>query len=384
MKSFEAIINIPSPYRVHLFEELSQQLAANGCHFLAHFMSRGHGEHPKSWLNPVMNFEHKYWRDFGFEHRHLNLGFIIRSWFVKPDVLLVGSPFDTFTGILSAFTSRARVKCTWVEGQTVNPGKMTGFIGWFKRLVLSRFKYVAVPGQDASNYIGLHQKMTKREMPSTVFLPNLIDESRFRPRGEWEKTEIERCRALFHATGDERVCLIPARLTTVKGLLPFIDAINSEQIKKGWRIVFLGKGALKNQIVKAIKSKGISEQAFVLDAIPYEQMPLCYASADLFLLPSILDRNPLTVPEALHSGLPIALSDQAGNVEEGVTDGRNGWRLPVNEPKEYSLLLEKIFSTSVERLREMGRLSKHENAMFWDTKRAIAAFVSKINNSHSC
>ncbi len=378
MKTFEAIINIPSPYRVYLFEELANQLKKRGVAFKAHFMAQGHEERPKSWLNPIMHFQYHYWHDFSIKHRHFNPGFIIRSWNINTDVLLVGSPFDTITGILVAFMARARVKCAWVEGQTKTPGKMNGLIGWFKRLVLSQFKYVAVPGHDAIQYMEMHQSLTKRRMPIPIFLPNLIDESRFRPIEMWPINDVIQCRSLFCATDNDRVCIIPARLDVVKGLIPFIEALDAELISTDWKIVIIGQGPLKSHILELARMKGIDEHVIILDYIPYEQMPICYAAADLFLLPSKHDPNPLSVPEALHSGLPIALSDQAGNVEEGVTEGRNGWRLPVNNHEEYKRVLKEVFATSKSKLHEMGILSKNENAQFWNTTKSVAFFIKEV------
>jgi len=88
--------------------------------------------------------------------------------------------------------------------------------------------------------------------------------------------------------------------------------------------------------------------------------------------------NPLSVVEALHTGLPIALTDQAGNVEEAVTEGRNGWVLPVKDKEAFAAKLREVFATPVDRLREMGRLSKAENAQFWDTKKAIRTFLEEL------
>lgn len=378
-KSFEVIMNIPSPYRVYLFEELARQLKIKGIEFKVNFMSYGHDERPKSWLNPKISFPYHYWYDYGINNHHFNPGMIFCSWFKKPDVLLVGSPFDTVTGILASFTARAKIKCTWVEGQTKTPGKMTGFKGWFKRLILSQYKFVAVPGHDAANYIEQHQKLTKIKMPIPFFLPNLIDESRFRPREMWPEKEIIQYRNLFKASNSERVCLIPARLDTVKGLVPFLEAVDENQIKDGWKIVIMGQGPLKKQILDLSKKKGINDHVIIIDYVPYEQMPICYAASDIFLLPSIHDPNPLSVPEALHSGLPIALSDQAGNIEEGVTEGRNGWRLPVNHYNDFKEKLKEIFSTTKLQLQKMGNMSKNENAQFWNTKTCITNFINNFN-----
>lgn len=378
MKRFESIMNIPSPYRVYLFEALARQLDARGWSYRSHFMAKGHSERPRSWLSPKMNFDYRYWKDFGKKTHHLNPGWMLRSLFVRPDVLLVGSPFDTFTGIFAAFFSRAKVKCTWVEGQTKTPGKMDGPIGAFKRLVLSRFRFVAVPGRDAAKYIEMHQARTWLKMPQPVLLPNLIDESRFRPRAEWPAEEVARCRADFGAKENEKVCLIPARLDRVKGLVPFLEAVDAELVKAGWRIVVMGQGPCKSEICAVAERKGIRDRLVILDYVPYDQMPVAYASADLFVLPSIHDPNPLSVPEALHSGLPVALSDRCGNVEEGVTDGENGWRLSVSDHELYAAQLRAVFSAGRETLVRMGCRSKDVQSRFWNTDEAIGKFLEHV------
>ncbi len=137
----------------------------------------------------------------------------------------------------------------------------------------------------------------------------------------------------------------------------------------------MGQGPLKSEIETVIAERGISEFVQIVDYVPYEDMPAEYAAADLLLLPSIYDPNPLSVVEALHSGLAVAVSDQAGNVEEAVTEGANGWVLPVLDKDAFAAKLKTVFGASKERLAEMGRVSKEKNARFWDTKVAIGRFL---------
>ena len=106
--------------------------------FHVHFMSdmsKGCAGRPVTWRNPKIDFPHTYWRDSGFRHYHLNPGLIYHLRKVCPDFLLVGCPFDTFTSILAAWLCPAGIRCTWSEGNTKTPGVMTGFKGWFKRVV---------------------------------------------------------------------------------------------------------------------------------------------------------------------------------------------------------------------------------------------------------
>ena len=386
MKSFHVIQNIPSPYRLHLFAEMHRQLTDAGVDFHVHFMSdmsRGHDERPLSWRNPKMSFPHTYWPDYGISHHHFNPSLICFLRKITPDFLLVGCPFDTFTSLFAAWLCPARVRCTWSEGNTKTPGTMTGFKGWLKRAVFSKYGLIAVPGHDAAKYIALHQTYTKRKMPDPVMLPNLIDETRFKPRSAWNMGEIEDVRTSLGVGVGERLALTPARLEPVKGLLEYISLLNPEMLS-GWRVAILGQGPLKEDLFRLVRERGIGKHLVVKDFVPYSEMPKYYAAADVFVLPSRHDPNPLSVVEALHSGLPVAVSEMAGNVDEAVTEGKNGWILPVKDSLSFEQVLNRVFSSSTELLCEMGKYSCCENAQFWDTKRCVTNFLLSIGVSKEC
>ena len=367
MKKFWVVHNIPSPYRLHVFKALWKECEARGLEFHVHFMSdmsRGYDERPMSWRNPKMEFPYTYWRDYGFGQRHVNLGLLWHLHKHKPKYLLAGSPFDTLTGLLAGRMTKG-VTCTWCEGNTKTPGKMGGLLGAVKRFALGGYKYVAVPGGDAAKYIAMHQQRTKAKMPMPVMLPNLVDETRFC------KSDKSRKEAGI------RRAIIPARLKPVKGLMEFIGLLTPEMLKE-WQITIIGDGELKEPLVKLILERGLAGNIEVNPFVPYDEMPRYYAKSDLLILPSIYDPNPLSVVEALHSGLAIALTSEAGNVEEAVTEGKNGWVLPVRDKGRLEDMLIEVFSTSPEKLADMGEWSLTHNAKFWDTKKTVQRFVIEL------
>lgn len=376
MKKFWVIQNIPSPYRLTMFDEMYRQLSELGVEFHVHLMARGHKGRPKSWLDPQINFPHTYWKDHGVRSHHFNPGLICEVLRAKPDYLLVGNPFDTFTSILVAMLYRHGVRACWVEGQTKTPGKTNGFVGWFKRYIFSKFPLAAVPGSDAKRYFEMHQARTRRKMPSCIYLPNLVDEKRFKVRSEWQEMDIMQMRESLGVKSREKLCLIIARLSSVKGLLPFFERLSHDMLL-GWKIVIFGEGPQKSAIEEVIMRKRISDNVRIFPYIKYSDMPLLYAASDLFLLPSMHDPNPLSVAEALHSGLPVAISSQCGNVEEGCTDGHdgNGWVLPVLDQEAYPQKLKEVFAAGIDELRTKGRVSKSVNSKFWDSKKSIAKFL---------
>lgn len=377
---YEMIMNIPAPYRLPLFKELHKQMAERGVDFTVHFMNRGHKDRPKSWLDPKIDVPHRYWRNWGPDQHELNLGLVLKMIFNPPEYLDLGSPYDTFTCILLAFLSRAKCKIMGMEGNTKTPGKMTGFIGWFKRAVISRSDYAPISGSDGAKWLDLHRQAygVGRHFPKTTYLPNVIEESRFHVRAEYPFDEMKELRAsAFGADEATRVCLIPARFDPVKGLKEFFKIVEPSMLK-GWKLVIMGHGPEEEETMKIVVERGLSEFVKVIHSVPYGEMPRHYAAADLMLLPSLQDMNPLSVIEALHSGLPIALSCMAGNVEEAVTEGENGWVLPVMDEEPYRKKLAEVFATPIERLREMGTISKRVNARYWITGEAVTRFLDSI------
>ena len=285
--------NIPSPYRLPLYREMRRQLAERGVDFEVHFMAKGHKERPKSWLNPHIDAPHRYWRDWGFGQHHFNPGLVFSMIRNPPEWLDLGSPYDTFTCILLALFCKSPNKVMVLEGNTKTPGRVHGFVGWFKRLIMSKAKYLPVPGHDAKKFIDIHRLLTNKKLGPAPFRPNIIDAERFHPKDCWEQNDIEACRKEFGVSRDMRMCLIPARLVKVKGLIPFIELLNKEMIS-GWKIIIVGDGPLRSDIIAAISRRGLNDNIQMHSFVPYEKMPIIYASSDLVMLPSVYDPNPLT------------------------------------------------------------------------------------------
>lgn len=367
MKKFWVVHNIPSPYRLHIFNALWAECKARGLDFHVHFMSdmsRGYDERPLSWRNPKMDFPYTYWKDYGIGQRHANPGLLWHLYRQQPEYLLAGSPFDTLTGMLAGRMTEG-VTCTWCEGNTKTPGKMGGVLGAIKRFALGGYRYVAVPGSDAAKYIALHQARTRKQMPEPVLLPNLVDETRFVAK-DWSA-----------AHDGVRRAIIPARLKPVKGLMEMVGLLTPAMLE-GWQITIIGDGELKTPLQQLIEARGLADKIVIKPFVPYEEMPRYYAAADLLILPSMYDPNPLSVVEALHSGLAIALSSEAGNVDEAVTAGKNGWVLPVKDRNRFASVLGDVFATPKTQLGEMGKCSEALNSQFWNTDKAIKQYMDAI------
>ncbi|MGH2793162.1 MAG: glycosyltransferase family 4 protein [Actinomycetota bacterium] len=92
--------------------------------------------------------------------------------------------------------------------------------------------------------------------------------------------------------------------------------------------------------------------AQLLGALPYEEMPQLYRGSDVFCLPSWFEAMPLSILEAMASGLPVVATD-VGDVRRIVEHGVTGSVVP---PKRPDLLAEALAEllTDASKRRAMG------------------------------
>lgn len=64
--------------------------------------------------------------------------------------------------------------------------------------------------------------------------------------------------------------------------------------------------------------------------VPRRELPALYRSADVFVMPSLLEGFCQTALEAMACGLPVILSENTGTGE--ITDGLDSFRVPIRDP----------------------------------------------------
>lgn len=68
---------------------------------------------------------------------------------------------------------------------------------------------------------------------------------------------------------------------------------------------------------------------------------LVMKESDLFLLPSVFEGTPLTLMEAMHSGMPIVTTAVCG-MRDVIEDGRNGLLVPVRSPGAIAAAISRL------------------------------------------
>lgn len=122
------------------------------------------------------------------------------------------------------------------------------------------------------------------------------------------------------------------RLAEVKNQQLLIEAVGylftkGPILRETLRLVLVGDGPLKLQLVDRVKQLGISDVVWFSG--DRNDVPALMQLMDIFILPSLAEGISNTLLEAMASGLPVIATSVGGNVEL-IEEGVNGRLVPVN------------------------------------------------------
>lgn len=127
----------------------------------------------------------------------------------------------------------------------------------------------------------------------------------------------------FFQQGDQKIILFVGRLVEIKGVSYLIEAMKYINAK----LIIVGDGPLKRDLQE--QAKCMPDKVSFAGAKNHEDLPQIYASADIFVAPSITTPDGakegfgLVILEAMASGLPV-VANRSGGIVEIVKDGING------------------------------------------------------------
>lgn len=111
------------------------------------------------------------------------------------------------------------------------------------------------------------------------------------------------------------------RLSPEKGLISFLEFLNSSALKDKFHLNILGDGVEKIAIENFVKNQKMNSlvtlHGFVKDPSPYLITP------DILIMPSLREGLPMTLIEALASGIPV-MANNVGAISSMITSQHNG------------------------------------------------------------
>ncbi len=191
-------------------------------------------------------------------------------------------------------------------------------------------------------------------------VPNIIDLDRFRPRStiSIRSSNGSGPRVLI-ARNLERIYDIETGIRAFAMLLrSFGDAT----------LDVAGSGPERKRLEDLAGELGLTDAVRFLGRVDNEDMPKLYATADIALNTSLVDNMPISVLEALASGVPVVSTD-VGGVPALVEDEREALLVPPREPESMAHTLVSLWRSPEKRsaLRDAGL--KKARTFGWDVVR---------------
>ncbi|MFC2034049.1 glycosyltransferase family 4 protein [Chloroflexota bacterium] len=162
----------------------------------------------------------------------------------------------------------------------------------------TRFTMLTSQGVDELKGVGIATK-------DIVCISNGVDTERFKPSNR--KRELRR---RFNLPEDGRILLSLGRLTEVKQPYKLIALFSSvEKILNDVTLAVAGSGKLAEKTRKLANDKGLKKIRFLGNMDYQNEVPDLYACSDYYIMTSKYEGLPLTLLEAMSSGLPCIVSD---------------------------------------------------------------------------
>jgi glycosyltransferase involved in cell wall biosynthesis len=164
-------------------------------------------------------------------------------------------------------------------------------------------------------------------------------------------------------------------ITPRKGLLDLIQA-SAHLVRRGVEHELLLAGGTPAEGPDAEREVRTAAGPHVrfLGSQPHEAMPDLYRMSDVFCLPSWWEAMPLSVMEAMASGLPV-VATSVGDIPRLIVDGVNGHLVPPRDPMRLTGALESLLLDPDLRAR-MGTAGRRRMEESFAPKAALAAIAT--------
>lgn len=191
----------------------------------------------------------------------------------------------------------------------------------------------------------------------TRIVPNIVDLSRFIPNHTRKRN------------------LSAPHIVVARNLEPLYD--NTTALK-AFRIVreaipdahltIAGSGPERAKLEAMAKELGVADAVVFAGQIDNERMPVLYLEADIALNPSLADNMPISILEALASGVPVVSTD-VGGIPFLVEDGKTALLVPPRDPERMAEAMLRVLRDESLRERMVQTGLNHARRFAWESVR---------------
>lgn len=343
------ITEIISPYRIPLFNVLSQQPGVD-LHVI--FLAETDPS-LRQWKVYKQEIKFSYevltsWRKrvAGY-NLLLNRGLGGALPAAKPEAILCGG-YSYFASWQALWWARNRSVpfFLWSESNLQDIRKGRALVELLKNEFFRQCTGFVVPGKSAAEYLLSHG--IKRE---TIFTaPNAVDNELFAQEAAAAREKSEQLRRDLDLPN--RYFLFVGRLVREKGVFELLSAYSrlDGEIRQQVGLIFAGDGPCRSELETQAASISLGLIKFV-GFTQREQLAAYYALGEMLILPTYSDPWGLVVNEAMACGLPVIVSTVAGCAPDLVSEGWNGKFVKPRDIESLSSAMRSICACPSEALR---------------------------------
>lgn len=189
-------------------------------------------------------------------------------------------------------------------------------------------------------------------------IPNGVDTTTYRPMPPTLRDRLG---------GFDPLLLYVGRVIPQKGLPLLIDALASlaaDHPRLGLALV--GRGKMTEDLRADARRRGVEDRIAFVGFLEDSLLPAAYASADVFVLPSVWEVFGIVLVEAMACGVPAVASD-AGGIPEVVADGSTGLLFPRGDARALADRLRTVAEDEPLRKRMAAEARRRAVEVFdWD------------------
>ncbi|TXS13791.1 glycosyltransferase family 4 protein [Streptomyces sp. adm13(2018)] len=177
------------------------------------------------------------------------------------------------------------------------------------------------------------------------------------------------------STGDNKIVVTAGLLKPHKGFDDLIEAFSSVAPRHpDWSLRIYGSGPEHGKLRKKINDSGSNNQVFLMG--PATPVTPEFAKASVFVLPSRLEAFGNVTVEAMAAGLPVVAYDAPHGPRNIITQGEDGYVVPLGDKKALAEHIEKLISD--EDLRRKMAAAAVANVVRFQEAATVARFEQLV------
>jgi glycosyltransferase involved in cell wall biosynthesis len=182
--------------------------------------------------------------------------------------------------------------------------------------------------------------------------------------------------------------LYVGRLSPEKNLPYLLEAFArfTSRVSIASRLLIAGEGDMRQHLEDLCVRLRIHDRTRFLGFVAHPDLAGYYSTADVFVLPSLVEAQPMVVIEAMCFGKPVIVTRQMISANELVVDGENGFLVDANDVEELTSRLQ-MLATDAERRALMARNAlqrSHQYALDTVVDRLETIYGELVNATDLC